>query len=168
MKNLKLFFLAPVFSIIIFSCSEEEKTPDPVAQAAGTYNYQTKMYLLSGSQLIHLGADTDDSGTAIVTKTATGFEVKEGGQIVFAGSKVAVASNGFTFDIESQTFAFDGISFEIEGYDGATLNGIKYNGLYESASGQLTGYMKFDSVAIDENENEVQVTVVIEFVGTKV
>lgn len=169
MKNLRLLCFVSFLAAALLSCSDDDETPDPVSKAVGTYNYRIKFYILDGTKLLYLGASTDETGSAILSKTLQGFEVKEGGVLFFAGSKVAVASNGFTFDIESQTVDMNGDDVVITGFDGATLGTVKYNGLYESASQKLTGYMQFDAVLLDENDEEVGVIpIVLEFIGTKV
>jgi hypothetical protein len=167
MKNVRLFYSMTVLSIVIFSCKEAEK-PEPVVAAVGTYNYKVKLYYLEGTTPIYLGANYDQSGTAIVSKTATGFEVKQGGDIVFTGSKVTAATNGFTFNIESSTITTNGNTVIVDGYDGATLGTTKYNGLFESKTKVLTSYLQFKGYIPDENQNPKQVTIVLEFVGTKI
>src|SRR5207237_5403003 len=123
---------------------------------------------LDGTTPKYLGTDYDNSGTAIVSKTTTGFEVKEGGDVVFTGSKVTAATNGFTYNIESSTITVNGTTVTVDGYDGATLGSTKYNGLFESKTKVLTGYLQFPGYIDDENNDPKQVTIVLEFVGTKV
>jgi hypothetical protein len=169
MKAFRLFLPIILFSVIAFSCKKDEEKPDPLASAAGTYNYTIKYNYLDGTNLVYLGTDLDDTGTAIVSKTTDGgFEVKEGGKLVFKGSNVAIVNQDFTFDIVSQTLSFDGTDVAMDGYDGATLGNGKFNGVYQSSTKQLTGYLKFDGILVDENEVEHEVTIVLEFKGTKV
>jgi hypothetical protein len=165
--RLSWLYLLFILSVVGLQSCGDDPEPDQVAEASGTYNYKTKLYYVDGNSLEYLGSDFDESGTAIMTKTSTGFEVKEGGDVQFRATKVAKASNGFTFDIETQTIDVDGTNVTVEGYDGAVLSGVKYNGLYISATKELTGYFKFDGVVYDDNGNEYDVTFVIEWKATK-
>jgi hypothetical protein len=169
MLRLNALFLLAAMSFFILSCSDDDDK-DLQDQAAGTYNYKTKAYYLNGTSLLYLNEpDLDDSGTIIFTKTTTGFEMKEGGDLVFTASKLASATNGFTFDIESQTVKIDGGGdFTIDGYDGVTLGTVKYNGLYDKSKKQMTAYFKTQILFEDQNGNQFTGTLVIEFVGDKV
>lgn len=170
MKHLRLNFLIGVvlLPLVFSSCNDEDEKPDLPTQVSGTYDYETKLYFENGSQLQYVGDDFDDVGTAIVSKTPSGFEMKEGGEIQFRGTKLAAASNGVTFDIESQTVKFDDQNIIVEGYDGFDLGGVKYNGFYDTASKELTGYLQFEGILTDENEEEHEVTFVLEVKATKI
>ena len=50
----------------------------------------------------------------------------ENGNVFLNGSKVAEASNGFTFDVPSQTIVFDGESLLIEGLNLVLLNIMEF------------------------------------------
>lgn len=165
-----IFFLfaIPILSLSFVSCSDDDERPDMATQISGTYDYRGKLYVLNGSQLDYLGSDLDVIGTAIVSKTSTGFEMKEGGEVVFKGAKLAQANNGITFDIETQTVDVDGQAILVEGYDGFVLSGVRYNGAYETTPKRLTGYFQFIAVITDENGNSTEETIVVEIIGSKV
>jgi hypothetical protein len=163
-----LFIGIILLSVFLSSCKEDEEKPDLGTQISGTYDYRAKYYIVDGSELAYLGSDFDEIGTAIVSKTSTGFEMKEGGEVVFRGAKLAEASNGITFDIESQSVDIDGDNVLVEGYDGFELAGVKYNGMFETSPKKLTGYFQFESTFVDENEDAIEVTFVIEVVGSKI
>ncbi len=155
---------AMLSAVLIFSGCSEDDPVDVRDQAMGTYNYTMDIYVLNGSSLIPL--ELQETGTVIASKTAQGFEVKEGGEIAFVGSKIAEASNGFTFDIETQTVDVDGQTVTVEGYDGVELGSVKYNGFYDSSKKELIGYFQFDAI-LEVEGDEFEVTIVIKFTGKK-
>jgi hypothetical protein len=166
MKTLK--FLLPLLAVIVVSCSSDDPTPDVREQAMGTYNYTMKFYYLNGTALNVLPGISDEVGTFIATKTELGFEVKEGGDLVYRGTKVASATNGFSFDIESQTVDIDGDTYTITGYDGVSLSSsggssTKYNGGYFTSTKKLDAYFKFNIPTTNGT-----VTAVIYVTATKV
>ncbi|MFZ1806870.1 MAG: hypothetical protein WAU36_06605 [Cyclobacteriaceae bacterium] len=151
MKKVLFLFLA----VVALSCSEDD--PDIRDQAVGTYNYTLKFYYLDGSTLEYLGSDFDDSGTMIVEKSSTSSLIfKEGGTEQLRAEKIAAASNGFSFDVPSQTYEDDDISVTISGYNGIELDGTKYHGGYFSATKKIEVYFQFK-----DNNNE---TFVIELI----
>jgi hypothetical protein len=162
----KLIVLIGLISLFS-ACSEDEPEPELVAQAVGTYNYEVKGYYYNGTNLQYL-SDFDDSGTAILEKTSTGFDLKEGGTVEFKGSKLAKAGNGFTFDIETQTVTEDGQSMTIEGFDNVTLNSIKYHGAFDSSDKTLVAYFQTQVIFEDQNGDEFEGTLVIEFEAEKI
>jgi hypothetical protein len=167
--SLPLSIILIAFITFLSSCSDEkEEVPvDPRDQAMATYNYRTKFYLVdTDGSLDYTGSGDDETGTFIVSKTTNGFEAKEGGEVLFAGEKVAAASNGFTFDIPSQTISVDGVSFNVDGYDGVTLNGVKYNGMYEPGSDKMTAYFYAD-VQVTVEGQVYEMELVFEVIATK-
>jgi hypothetical protein len=146
----KLTYLAVLMILFLSSCSKDED-PNPRDQAIGTYPYTTTIYYLdtSDNTLSPLGADFDYTGTFIVSKDpndANGILIEESGDKI-KGNKIASAKNGFSFDIESQTFTSDGTTYTIFGYDGVELQSqsgstVKYNGGYFSDSKKLQFYFQ--------------------------
>lgn len=128
----KLFPLALIF---LFACSEDD--PDIRDQAIGTYNYNTTLYYIDGGSLEETGITA--SGTMIAEKDGSNISFKEGGEVSFKATKIAAASNGFTFDVPTQTV--DGITFN--GYPGIDLAGILYHGMYEAQPKRITAFYQF-------------------------
>lgn len=169
MKHLRITQLAAILllPVLFVSCKEEDEKPDPASQVSGTYNYKLEIYIENGSQLEYLGSQFDDSGTVTVSKTSSGIEVKEDGEVLLTASDLKAAAKDIVFDIETQTVNVDGEDVVVRGYDGVEKEGVKYNGIYESASRKLTAYMYFDGVYTDENGESFDVRFVIQIVGTK-
>ena len=165
MKPLVGILLLPLFFV---SCKEDDEKPDPATQISGTYNYELEIYVENGAELEYLGSEFDDFGTAVVSKTSTGIEMKEDGEILLTGSNLKAARDGIVFDIETQTVNIDGQNIVLRGYDGVDMDGVKYNGIYESASKELSTYMYFDGAYTDENGESFEARFVIQIVGTKV
>jgi hypothetical protein len=148
-----LGFLA-LLAIVTLSCSKDDPKPDPRTAAMGTYNYTTKYYYINAdNELEFTDDDLTETGTAIAAVTDNGFQISEGGKVQFKAVKVTEASNGFTFDIESQTITEDGQTVTISGYEGATLTTAggsvtKYDGVFLKADKKLEAYFQFQ-VTID-------------------
>jgi hypothetical protein len=139
------FIVFALLAFVLFNCSDDDEDKDIRDQAVGTYNYKTKSYYIENGQLVYTGSEYDVTGTVIVSKTSSGFEVKEGGDVLYAGEKVAEASNGFTFDVKTQTVNDPDLgSITFEGYDGYSLNSVKYNGAYITNDKKLTGYVQWE------------------------
>jgi hypothetical protein len=170
MKNVirKFLLVALTVPLLLSSCKDEDEQIDLGAQVSGTYDYKIELYVENGSQLEYMGTDYDQIGTAVVSKTSTGIEMKEGGEVQLRASKLTAASNGVTFDIESQVVNVDGQDIIVEGYDGVDLSGVRYNGLYETASRELTGYMQFQGIYTDANGDSYEATFVMEITATKI
>jgi len=122
------------------SCSKDEEEEEEVVvdvrdQAIGSYDGETLIFLAT------------DTGTAISTLDQD-FSIKKSnnalsinfvidGNVEFVGSKIAKGSNGFTFDIESQTFIDEGNTYTISGINLVELGGTKYHGAYETSSKEI-------------------------------
>jgi hypothetical protein len=166
--KLPLSIILIVFTAFLSSCGDDKEPVDVRDDAMATYNYKTKYYYVNtNGDLEYTGSANDETGTFIVSKTTNGFEVKEGGNVIFKGEKVAAASNGFTFDIPSQSLTVDGDAFTVNGYDGVTLGTVEYNGLYDKTSKKLTGYFS-TSAEIEIDGTVYEVELVFEVIGTKV
>ena len=169
MKHLHITKLAAILllPVLFFSCNDEDEKPDLGTQVSGTYGYKLEMYIENGSQLQYLGTEFDDIGTATVSKTNSGIEMKENGGVLLTATDLRAAGNGVVFDIETQTVNVDGRNVTLRGYDGVEMEGEKYNGMYESSSRELSAYMYFDGEYTDENGDNFDVRFVIQIVGTK-
>ncbi len=158
-----------VFTAVSFvGCSEEEEPIVPVdirEAAAGTYNYTSKMYVVAGTALEYMGAETDETGTMIVKKNAANaatIDFFEGAELQFQGNKIAEATNGLVFDVPSQTMKDDGVTINITGYNYFELAGTKYHGAYITATKKIQAAFQF--TAMVEN---VQMTFVIVYEAIK-
>ena len=170
MRHLHIKSLAGILALPLFfiSCNDEDEKPDLATQVSGTYNYKLEVYIENGSQLEYLGTDFDDTGTAIVSKTSSGIEMKEGGEVLLTGSNLAASRDGVVFHIETQTIEVDGQEVVVRGYNGVDMEGEKYNAIYESSPKELSAYMYFDGVYTDEDGESFDVRFVIQIVGRKV
>ena len=120
---------------VVFSCTEEET--DIRDKSVGTYDYKLKVYTVKGSTTTRR-SDLDDSGTMIVRKSANGIEIVEGGDVQFEGVKIAEASNGFTFDVPTQTVKDSkGNNIVIKGNESIKLGSVLYDGAYFADKKQL-------------------------------
>lgn len=151
-----------IVSTLFTGCDDDEGKADVRAQATGTYNYKIVDYVLVGGTLQVITATSDEIGTFIISAgSARGtIEAKEGGVVIFKGEKIEEASNGFTFDVPDFTETDDdGETYHFEGYDGYTLNGVKYHGAYESGPKKLTVYLQTEVDGI---------VIILEIIGNKV
>src|SRR5574344_188073 len=134
--------------------STTETLSTKIGNAVGTYKETDVMYLLDSDGKLNdidavmksynSDAETINDGavsTVYVTKEGTSnlsITDSEDSSDILRCTKLANTSNGFTFDISSQTV--DGVT--VEGYNGWSLTGVKYNGGYLTASKTLCYYQK--------------------------
>ena len=154
MKSKFTILMFMIMSVVILSSSckkeekveVEEKTPvvDVRVQSYANYNGNMKLYLKSTMTLLHdsdfvfsvVRNPIDDLSILIVSNSET----------MFKGSKIAKASNGFTFDIESQSFVVkSGDEVTIVGQNSVELNGTKYHGVYSSSDKKMQTAFTFSS-----------------------
>lgn len=141
-----------LLALAIFSCSEDEEVviTDVRDQSLGTYNYRIKFYDENGAYV----SGADEIGTFVVKKNTANdktIDIEEGGEMFFKGNKIETASNGFTFDVPSQTTTdADGVTITIIGYDGWDLAGTTYHGAYETVAKKITAYFEanYDGIII--------------------
>ena len=124
--------------------------------AAGTQN----LVILKGSSSFTIAKNT--SNASAIDITLDGEPIK--------GVKIAEASNGFTFDIESQSANLDADEEDetIEGENFFELDGTKYHGFYDSSKKELkfavSVEIDFDT---DDDGNTEEIDVLIGVEGTK-
>ncbi len=140
MKNSKTIIVAlfALLTFTTFSCKEDDKDdPKPVdvrEQAVGKYKGTWETLLLADfeteifdEQNITFKVSKNKDNNASIDITFEGNVIK--------GVKVAEASNGFSFDIETQTIEDideDGEKEEVEGEEFFELGGTKYHGMFNS------------------------------------
>lgn len=141
MKRSLLFAMGALLggALLFTSCGKDEKTEDPDVRdnAVGNFNgTMTTYWLVDGEfeadeetfgqpESINLTVSKDGTNSNAIKLDVDGD--------VFYGSKIEAASNGFGFDIESQTF--DGMT--IKGYNAGTVGTTQYNGVYLDDSKKL-------------------------------
>jgi hypothetical protein len=137
MKKLKSYhFTFIVISLVFFSsCSkDDDQITDVREQIIGDYSYSAD--IISGD-----GIEFTVTGDLSVSKHATDQNILifTGDEIeTFFGDKIAVASNGFTFDIPSKQFTdAEGDVYISSGAKGITLGSSKYDGMYETSTKKL-------------------------------
>lgn len=162
--HVKLLLLISVMPFLLASCGGDDD-PTPAEQIAGTYDYEVEYFILDGDDLVELGYEI--SGTAIASKEGDSFVVKEGGETVFEANTIESASNGFTFNIDSQDVEIDGQEVTVEGYDGVSLGNGEYHGMYETDGKELTAFLMAENVIIEIDGDLYEVTLVFKFVGEK-
>jgi hypothetical protein len=125
-----------VGTIMFTACSKEETkvTPTDVRdQAVGNYNSKiVSNYLVSG-ELIPIDSSTEILKVEKGTSSSTILIKESNGKLITTGSKIGAASNGFTFDIDTQTID----SITLEGYNYFTLGSTKYHGGFISGINNL-------------------------------
>ncbi len=128
------------------SCKKDDPEPEPTPvvdirdAAVGTYNGTISTFFIQNGQLVTTvlnGTELvpEQSINATVSKdntNANAIKLEIDGD-TFYGSKIAAASNGFSFDIESQTFS--GIT--INGYNAITLGTSSYHGAYFATENKI-------------------------------
>lgn len=156
MKRSSIILMAVMFGAVTFfatSCSKEDVEKDePVVdirdQSVGNYNGTVFLFLATNTQV----ADTTWPENFSVSKNSSNslsVDFIIDGDIAFTGSKIAEASNGFTFDIEEQTFTDDGNDFTVTGANIVELGGTKYHGAYETSSKEIGAAFNITGNGID-------------------
>lgn len=144
-KKLRMvLYVALAGMVTLTSCGSDDKNDDPDVRdvAVGGYSGTLEYYVQnSDKELVIL---TDEDGNPFmkngnVTLTVSKVDgvanaihiLSDGG--TYTGEKIEAASNGFGFDMATQTI--DGV--ESTGYDVATLGSTIYNGAFFSEGNEL-------------------------------
>ena len=131
-KNLLLLFVL-IISLSACSKDDDKDNTDIRDQAVGTYNYTLDVAYYEDGEL-QLLPDLSDSGIFTVKKNESDskmIDFAEDGKVFFSGSKIAAASNGFTFDVPSQIIEVDELGqIGIIGLNLVELGSTYYNGVY--------------------------------------
>ena len=163
----RLVMAVVALPLLVSSCKDEDEKPDMATQISGTYDYESKLYMDTGTDVEYLGSSFDESGTAVVSKTSTGIEMKEDDEVRFRGTKLTQVERGIVFDLETVTFTVDNQEVEVSGYEGVDVDGVSYDGAYETATKELTAYMQFEGVWTEADGSSYEATFIIEITGTK-
>ncbi len=126
-----------VGTIMFTACSKEETkiTPTDVRdQAVGNYNSKIVFNTIVNGELIPIDSSTGILKVEKGTSSSTILIKESNGKLITNGSKIASASNGFTFDIDPQTVD----TITLEGYNYFTLGSTKYHGGFLSGVNTLT------------------------------
>lgn len=164
MKKNFLFALGALLSsALLFTACGNDDTDDEAVDvrdcAVGNFNGTISTYWLVDGEF---EADEEAFGkpesiNLTIAKDGTNekaIQLNVDGDI-FYGSKIEAASNGFGFDIESQSF--EGMT--IAGYNAGTVGTTKYNGVYMDDTKELTVGFKisikdFVSFSTEDIEDE--------------
>lgn len=147
----KLSLYALLF-VLVVACSKDDDPIDIRKDAEGTYTYVGQMSYVDGSSLISLGSKYDFQGNIQVLlnndgKTITVLD-KSDNSVLCTGNTITQASNGFTFNVPSQTQTIDGKVYILAGYNGITLSGSKYHGMYDKAQKELKLFFSYEDSGI--------------------
>ena len=157
MKKGILFIVTALFSaaMMFTSCGNDDDEVSICDPAVGKYTGSVTMYALDfdGKMVSRediFGKAPQLTATAYVEKGSANNTM-----IINVGDKyqctnLQAASNGFSFDIKTQTTADD---VTIIGFDVAELDGALYNGMFLNDSKKLQFGVKIDVVDLDVEEN---------------
>jgi len=151
MKKINLFFIVTIlaFVAITTSCKKDEEQPIDVRdQAVGNYDGTVYLYLPTSTSV----EDTSWAEPFSVKKNSdnsSSIDFIIEGKAQLKGTKIAEASNGFSFDIEEQTIEEDGISYNIKGINFVELGGTKYHGAYDSNDKDIAAAFTISISGID-------------------
>lgn len=160
MKKRILFAVSALLSaaMLFSSCGKDDDEVSICDPAVGKYTGTVSMYVLDfDGKMVNrediFGKAPQLNAVASVEKGSASNTM-----IINVGDKyqctnLQAASNGFTFDIKTQTTADDAT---IIGFDVAELEGTYYNGLFLSNSKKLTFGVKIDIVDLDVDESVFQ------------
>lgn len=156
MKRRILFVLGALLSatMLFTSCGNDDDEVSICDPAVGKYTGSITMYALDfdGKMVSRediFGKAPQLTATAYVEKGSTNNTMIINVGDKYQCSNLQAASNGFTFDIKTQTTADDAT---IIGFDVAELEGAYYNGLFLTSSKKLTFGVKIDVVDLDVDE----------------
>ena len=137
---LMLGFLS--LGILFTSCSkddDDDSTPvvtDVRDQAVGDYDGKIYFFALSNTSV----ADSSFEQNFTIKKNSDNplsIDFVIDGNTEIIGTKIAEASNGFSFDVEDQDFTMNGETVTVTGIDLFQLGGTKYHGAFEAASKEI-------------------------------
>ena len=156
----KVFFsmaliAAAMIGFNLFNNGDDNKNVDVREQAVGDYTVSATLYLYDGKTLKELDADELGDVVPSVGKAeldGDGLKLTADGEVINL-TKIAEASNGFTFDVkdmsitetdedtgESFTYTLNGFNgYELKSDDGGS---VKYNGGYVSSTKTLEFYVE--------------------------
>jgi len=140
---MKQFYFAFALSILIFSSCGQIKKEVAKDQILGTYN--GKVSVVIKLSLLNVGLEDQTKETKgpiyIIKDSKEDIFLRTGdGDLKISG--LTLASNGAAFSIPHQKISLpDGTSGEIQGFQVTELDGVKYDGMYNSQSNTLNfGY----------------------------
>ncbi len=136
----RVLFLLPVSALLLSSCEEEQI--DIRDEFTGSYEYEVKLYVEEGNDLVYIGdqgSNYDLTGTMRVVKNTGSMDVVDfydGNVLMFQGINVAEAGNAIVFDIPEQEGWVGPVNVQITGYDYWEVGSSSYHGafLYEDES----------------------------------
>ena len=148
------------------SSSTTETLDTKVNNAVGTYKGTEVVYLLGTDGklsniynilLLSSKVNNGDISKVYVTKEGTSnllITASDDDSDILRCTKLANTSNGFTFDITNQTV--NGVA--IVGYNGWTLNGVKYNGGYVTATKTLDYFQQMSISDFEAQSSNEELT----------
>ena len=136
---LQMFFLVIGMLSLLAGCKDKNSVKDIRDSSSGTYTYQIMQYIFDGTTLT-ITPGEEDSGTFVLSKTDNGIELREAGIRILEGVNCRAGSGEFFFDIQEQQLGYDGQLIVITGFEGNSIQGEKYHGVYDQPSGEITAY----------------------------
>jgi len=159
----KLFYVA--FLLFGMSACSDDETVDIRIQGNGDYTYSSVISLLSD-----LNQTANESGTIQVESVGTNglkftFDKGASDELILNATGVTQASNGYVFNIQSTTEQdLDGDTFTISGTNTVTIDGLDYQGGFDSGSKQLSFTLVTD---YQNNDYDNDFNVSIKIIATK-
>ena len=141
-------------TVSVTSCTkaEEEVKEEPMVdvreQAIGTYKGVFKLVHADDTTVVE-STWSEDFGVKKDPNNATAIDFIMDGKPGLKGVKISEASNGFSFDIASQTIEVDGQTYVVEGVNMIDLGGVKYHGAYHSGDKEIGAAMTITVNSVD-------------------
>jgi len=161
----KILFAFLICSLIFSSCGQINKG---VAknQILGTYNGTVNIVVKYSLLNLGLADQTKEyKGPIYILKDSKENVFLRTGDGDLKISGLTLAANGATFSIPNQKISSqDGINGEIEGFQVAYLDGVKYDGMYDSQSNKLIfGYVAITNYNYSGQNIDLSMICVYEF-----
>ncbi|MFO7617038.1 MAG: hypothetical protein R6V75_07280 [Bacteroidales bacterium] len=127
--------LLPLILLLFSSC--ENESSDLRDYVVGKYEYEVKLYMESGNDLVYIGDQQglyDLTGTMRVIKSSStpgGVDFYDGNAFMFTGVDFKDTGNAVVFNIPDQEAWIGPVNVQVTGYDGYwTVGQTGYQGAY--------------------------------------
>jgi hypothetical protein len=137
--DVRLICLLYGVACLLSGCNNKHEARDIRDASVATYDYHIKQYIFDGTTLVSQ-PDEEDSGTFVLFKTEDGIELKESGILIFRGEGCTPGGKGYYFTIPEQPLGYDNRVIIITGFEGHTVDGEKYQAVYDNTTKQITAY----------------------------
>ncbi len=168
-KAMTIIAFMVLISTVFLSCKKKDPAPVDIRdQAIGNYDGTIYYFALDVTSLddLTMALFKEDQDFSIAKNSGNPLTIDFiiDGEVAFMGSKITEASNGFPFDIVSQTFKDGGDIYDVFGEEIIDFGGTAYNGAYFARFRRIEAAF---NITIDFDGSGEEVDAILLFRGDK-